>query len=491
MQNASFILQHHLAGIAGHLCGCELHVTMEYKRGALSCRCHIVDMQSLIPITLLTAAASAAILNDTSLPPPGPFRSANVTLPPPDPFGANATLPPPDPFEVGLEFDVDPLESPINVTEDGLELFEGDIVLTDEQRASRKGATNLWPYGRVPYVITSSSAPDRNIIRSAINHWRYSACIYFYERPESYNSSPHLRFIRSSGCWSYVGRQNSNSGQSVSIGPGCATLGIVAHEIGHALGFWHEQSRRDRDSHISVIEANILSGREHNFQVRTDERSRGVEYDLSSLMHYGGFAFSRNGMPTIITNDVLLAGKIGQRRGLSHRDRHLANLLYQCDRYCICIPRCRNGGYVDRYCRCRCPPYTYGAQCERVIGPYYGPTCGNQRITRPGLITSINFPRLYPRNQHCIWKITAPTGRCIRIQFHTARVIRRSGTRCYWDWLALHLNTDSMPDRVSCGTELQGVTLVTSSNRLVIEMHSYRTSVPSLQTGFNATVTFF
>ena len=29
------------------------------------------------------------------------------------------------------------------------------------------------------------------------------------------------------------------------------------HEIMHALGFWHEHARRDRDDHITVQEENI------------------------------------------------------------------------------------------------------------------------------------------------------------------------------------------------------------------------------------------
>ena len=62
-------------------------------------------------------------------------------------------------------------------------------------------------------------------------------------------------------CWSNIGREYSVPGaQELSIGEGCNTKGIITHELMHALGFWHEQSRTDRDDYIAVLWENIKKG---------------------------------------------------------------------------------------------------------------------------------------------------------------------------------------------------------------------------------------
>ena len=123
---------------------------------------------------------------------------------------------------------------------------------------------------------------------------------------------------------------------------------------GHALGFFHEQSRPDRDNFVTIIWANIPSSKFENFDnwigdilftwiinklnqkshvsvkkvyvslvsshkildsfvwLLLDRRhafnkyprstidSLGTPYDYGSLMHYGKKAFSNNGQPTIL-----------------------------------------------------------------------------------------------------------------------------------------------------------------------------------------------
>ena len=65
----------------------------------------------------------------------------------------------------------------------------------------------------------------------------------------------HYCMIKIFSCWSYLGKVRSGA-QQVSLGRGCY-LAIPAHEIMHALGRYHEQSRADRDRHVRIVTANI------------------------------------------------------------------------------------------------------------------------------------------------------------------------------------------------------------------------------------------
>ena len=80
------------------------------------------------------------------------------------------------------------------------------------------------------------------------------------ETPSSQLPSVYIKIIRDSGCWSYVGKNALSGVQNLSLGTNCATLGTTAHEFMHALGWWHEQSRTDRDDYVTIVTENIREG---------------------------------------------------------------------------------------------------------------------------------------------------------------------------------------------------------------------------------------
>jgi hypothetical protein len=101
-------------------------------------------------------------------------------------------------------------------------------------------------------VCNYSDAVERSVIAKAIGEYHLRTCIKF--RPRT-TETDYIHLTKGNGCSSHVGR--TGGAQPVTLGPGCVFTGIAIHELMHAVGFWHEQSRWDRDDHVNVYFQNV------------------------------------------------------------------------------------------------------------------------------------------------------------------------------------------------------------------------------------------
>jgi hypothetical protein len=178
----------------------------------------------------------------------------------------------------------------------------------------------LWPGAEIPYAIDTTAQGKTDAINWAIRLFEGTPLRF---RPRTTADRDYVVFrTLGSGCWSYLGRQGGPQDIDVTTCGG----GNIAHELMHAAGFYHEQSRGDRDSYISIMWDEIAPEMRSNFDKR-DARGQDIgPYDYDSIMHYPSHAGSRSGNPTIVPR--VQNARIGQREALSTLDRAAIDTLY-------------------------------------------------------------------------------------------------------------------------------------------------------------------
>jgi len=198
------------------------------------------------------------------------------------------------------------------VIKNGKAIFQGDIILEkvepmDPQRLVPSYgiaySQYLWPkvgsQYQIPYVIAAGSGDLTNLnaaiaqFNNTFSNIQFVALttqtdyVNFYFNPGNFSGE----------CEAIVGRAG---GEQQVGGSATCTLATILHEMGHTVGLWHEQSRPDRNTYVSVNYGNLIKGSIGNFnQIYDNAQTFGTFFDYASIMEYPAFAFSRNGGPAI------------------------------------------------------------------------------------------------------------------------------------------------------------------------------------------------
>uniref|UniRef100_A0AC35UAI3 Metalloendopeptidase n=1 Tax=Rhabditophanes sp. KR3021 TaxID=114890 RepID=A0AC35UAI3_9BILA len=186
----------------------------------------------------------------------------------------------------------------------------------------------------IPYSLSNNySLRDKKMIRTSMDEIEKYTCIIFKERTKQDN----YIFVSDSGvgCFSYVGRLGGKQQIQLSAGrrETCMTKRIVAHELLHVVGLYHEHMRNDRDDYIKINFDNIREGSENQF-LKIDGAmvsNYDVSYDYKSIMHYGKSFFAKN--PTLVTiepKNITFLDVIGHNVYPSPNDYAQVCLMYEC-----------------------------------------------------------------------------------------------------------------------------------------------------------------
>lgn len=182
-------------------------------------------------------------------------------------------------------------------------LMNGDIIV-DQVNSSIAYQANTsgnytWPKGYIPVEIedTIFSMGFGDAVMAALDYYNKNTRLRFKPRSNeadyifiNFASAKELGFTGGS---SWVGRHGGRQVFNLSSN----AFDVILHELMHAAGFWHEQSRYDRDKYVEILWDNIEDDHKHNFQLESGVAQGN--YDYGSIMHYFSTAFAKKGTASI------------------------------------------------------------------------------------------------------------------------------------------------------------------------------------------------
>lgn len=159
-----------------------------------------------------------------------------------------------------------------------------------------------WPSGVIYYQIVNNPSGS---------NWTTALTTF------NSDFSPYVTWQEGTGSGTYVEVNLSGSGGQGDVNTigypqfsGAVTLNCAAdcpvatllHEMGHIIGLYHEMTRTDRDSYVTVNYDNAIKGTwPFDFAINMQNQQLLAPYDYASVMQYPSYVDTRNGGPVIET----------------------------------------------------------------------------------------------------------------------------------------------------------------------------------------------
>ncbi|EYC15136.1 hypothetical protein Y032_0038g3647 [Ancylostoma ceylanicum] len=295
-----------------------------------------------------------------------------------------------------------------------------------------------WLDGVVNYIFNDSTSQTvRKCFLKAAEAWQKETCITFTQG----KADTGYLVVNDEGVYySHVGRLGDEQPISLDRSTCTEEIGRAIHEIGHALGLYHTQSRYDRDSYLNVNLLKIKEPYRVEFGIIPENETDLYEakYDYGSIMHYAAVIED----PAMIPNDKKYLRTMGSQM-FSFTDLWLINEFYGCHEKCKQGPHleCDNGGFPHaRKCNeeCTCPSGYGGKQCK--IRPEQ---CGDERnATDKWQYLDIDIKNSIGSEEYakCYYWIRSPPGTVIEVKI--AQMSEFSAEGCWKAGVEIKTNKD-------------------------------------------------
>ncbi len=187
-----------------------------------------------------------------------------------------------------------------NFTPDGYDPLKEPS--TEGEKLTIVGGVRKWSNNTVVYVLQSGiSSTVLSELQKSFTEWSSKTNIKFKERT---NESTYVT-IRFDGSTCNCGSANLGAnGSSGVINLGTrSSASVITHELGHTLGYIHEQNRPDRDDFITVNYENIQDSAESQYFISTSSTPLTTAVDFNSIMMYNSGTFGNGNGPTMTRKD--------------------------------------------------------------------------------------------------------------------------------------------------------------------------------------------